>query len=408
MATLTPRTAAVINPLALAELILGEPIKVTKPEELKPVLEKVLQTPFQELFDPKYRSLPYLLVELNGQGQAVLRQFPKELLKQPVKVIDEFVLSLNYKGYDLLPVNKREKLIWILLKGFPEVLQGLNVDGVNWRDPGDFYEEGTEFADPVQGALGDCYLIAALTAIAWARPYAILQRNRATGSDNQSFVDAIDIAETGSGTVSRIEVTERVPCNAPANTLIYGHSSEPTEIWPAVYEKAYGRWRNRAVNPNDTNYPGLNGGDGLYACCELVPGLTLNRLLNAGATPDTVWRTIVQNTVRRRTVNPMVAHTYASEQEAPATEPINFAQSGIYANHVYAILGWNVDPATQQRYVVLRNPHGSNPPVPNEQTGSWQAFDTTFWRTVPFQSNGVFSMPLEAFRQHFYSTDVAK
>jgi Calpain family cysteine protease len=47
-----------------------------------------------------------------------------------------------------------------------------NPAGTTWLDPGTFLDEGTEFFDPVQGGLADCWLIAALAAVAWARPYA--------------------------------------------------------------------------------------------------------------------------------------------------------------------------------------------------------------------------------------------
>ena len=49
-----------------------------------------------------------------------------------------------------------------------------------WEDKGSFFREGTEATDPLQRGLADCYFIAALTSVAWARPYIIAHKNRTT------------------------------------------------------------------------------------------------------------------------------------------------------------------------------------------------------------------------------------
>jgi hypothetical protein len=395
-----PTLAGVINPLALAELILDQPVNEKRPDIVKATLEKAFQMPLEELLNPRKGSLLYLFIELDEKGRAIPRKFPTDLPKRSVKEIDEYCWTLGLKGYRDLPFLKREKLIWILLKGIPETVGVANLLG--WRDPGDFFEEGTEYADPVQGAIGDCYLIAALSAIAWARPYGILHRTRATGHGQELFVDRIDIREVGPGTISQIEVNERVPCN-PDQSLIYARSAETNEIWPAIYEKAYSRWRNRN-NGGGVNYPGLSGGDALYACCELMPELSMHRVWNDATTADDIWKFIRDNCMSRRTVNPMVAHTYYSDEHAGAS----YAGSGIVPGHAYSILGISQNDLNRARFVVVRNPWGWNFDVPNEQTGTWQAFDNSFWRNVPLKANGVFAIPLADFKRFFWTTDAAK
>src|SRR5205814_6003169 len=86
---------------------------------------------------------------------------------------------------------------------------GGDASGVVWADPGDFFDEGTETTDPVQGALGDCYYIAALASVAWARPYVIAQRNRTTGTTEQQFVDMVQCYKAGTWT--HVQVTEPRP-----------------------------------------------------------------------------------------------------------------------------------------------------------------------------------------------------
>ena len=36
-----------------------------------------------------------------------------------------------------------------------------------WSDAGQFFNEAAEFFDPIQGAVANCYYIAALSAVAW-------------------------------------------------------------------------------------------------------------------------------------------------------------------------------------------------------------------------------------------------
>ena len=123
---------------------------------------------------------------------------------------------------------------------------GFTPPGAEWVDPGDFFEEATELFDPVQGGLGDCYFIAALAAVAWARPFLIAQRTRATGASQGEFVDRIDFFSNG---VKNIEVSERVPLLKGTHAWIYARSSEAGEIWPAVYEKAFAKWKTN--DPTD-------------------------------------------------------------------------------------------------------------------------------------------------------------
>src|SRR5688572_22219061 len=54
----TPRSA-VINPYALAELVAGRPIPWKQIHDRPRLLEEILQTPYAELFDPKYGSPLY-------------------------------------------------------------------------------------------------------------------------------------------------------------------------------------------------------------------------------------------------------------------------------------------------------------------------------------------------------------
>ena len=53
-------TLAARNPYALAEIVLGHPIDWTNVDDRPALLEKILHTPYEQLFDPKYDSPVYL------------------------------------------------------------------------------------------------------------------------------------------------------------------------------------------------------------------------------------------------------------------------------------------------------------------------------------------------------------
>jgi hypothetical protein len=131
-----------------------------------------------------------------------------------------------------------------------------------------FFDEGTEFFDPVQGFLADCWLIAAMSAVAWARPYVIAQRTRATGVHEQDFVDEIDI-HNDDGSTTAVEVTERINVVASSHALQYARSSEAGEIWPAVYEKAFAKWRGHYTT-DEPEMRALNYGDCVDASLNLT------------------------------------------------------------------------------------------------------------------------------------------
>ena len=58
----------VINPYALAEYLSGRKIAWDKLDNVPQVLESILQTPYAELFDPKYEGPLYSGLKLNKKG----------------------------------------------------------------------------------------------------------------------------------------------------------------------------------------------------------------------------------------------------------------------------------------------------------------------------------------------------
>ena len=139
-----PDNIGAANPYVLAEVRLGRKVNWQRTPRAHEILEQALGMKYEDLFDPRKPSPIFAGKAVKKNGETVRSEPP------------------------------------------------IDVGSVVWADPGEFFDEAAEFFDPVQGAVGDCYLIAALASIAWARPYLIAQMTRATGTGPQAFVDMIE------------------------------------------------------------------------------------------------------------------------------------------------------------------------------------------------------------------------
>ena len=359
-----PEHIGVSNPYALAELILKKKVN-WKRVDSKKILEKTLGMDYEKLFDPKFDSPLYAGLKVDPLTKIVRRV---DVVPAPKAVIDVGTSTI-------------------------------------WADPGDFFEEAAELTDPVQGAVANCYFIAALSSVAWARTYVIAQRSRATGPAQQSFVDMFEFYK--SGKPIQVEATELLPLSSPGNTFIYARSSEPGEIWPAVYEKAFAKWiTNDASDRPDilkTAY-----GDPVGALVALT-GLTPTYYSNPALTEDNIWQKVRENSVSMKTFNPMVAWTYGT---SPSPD-VNYSNAHLVANHAYSILGWQF--TNNQKYIVLRNPWGNYEAILNVDNSVWTAWDAPYYggpgyfKSIPMAANdGIFALRVDTFKKYFAGFGLVK
>ncbi|MCX6842075.1 MAG: C2 family cysteine protease [candidate division WOR-3 bacterium] len=370
-----PENIGIANPYALTEVLLKKRVnwkQVTNPQKL---VEKTLGMSYDKLFDARNDSPLFAGLKYNAETSTMVRaEVPK-------------TASAAFRA-------------------------AIDVGGVAANDPGDFFEDRTELTDPVQGALGDCYFIAALSSVAWARPYAIAQKTRATGDPDNSdklFVDMIEFYKTPPGTWQKVEVDEKILMNQVGSSFnyIYARSVDPGEIWPAAYEKAYVAFRTGVNPPTQAAYGSIAGGDPVAAMRQLI-GLTPYYYGNPSMTAAQIWSTILGNSISLKTINPMVAWTYPS---SPAG--INYTTAHIVGNHAYSLLGYQVSGG--QQYVILRNPWGTYEATLNVFNGLWVAWDTPypggpgFWRTVnTATSDGIFALRLDTFKLAYAGFGVVK
>lgn len=479
------------SPYALAQLITRRRIDWNAVSNPRALLEEIFQTPYRDLFDPANGSPLYIGQSVKPDGSVThgRPQFARSRSKKAGRSVDvtdvrnmaQLAEKLGSSHLADIPVrsvlvgptglkvelgetvearDRRFETIFdpeLIDLLFPVQL-GYHPEGYSWQDAGRFYNEAAEFLDPVQGAVADCYLIAALSSVAWAMPFVIADRARATGSDNERFTH--QIAFHGAG-VEQVQVTDRILVDGGGWTP-YCRSKEAGEVWPAIYEKAFAKWRLGEVSDYPA-IPNIAFGDPSIACAALT-GLSDYRNWHTSFTAAQILQLVQNHCSQGRTTTPMVSWTYGSGEAAD----VAYRDANVVANHAYSVLGWmhrteyyidqfnrfdfipqyvpidwpipDPGPLRNQRvataatggaldavssaaletsnvrvrskpvdYIVLRNPWGYSEGVGSSvATGDHRALDVDWWRTIPLGVDGVFAMEVNAYHRYFAGTGGAQ
>jgi len=353
------------NPYALADAVMGERQNWQRmaTSRKKAILEEALRRPYEELFDPVYGSPLYtldLIGELSG----------KEVRTQAGNPCTSSVTN------------------WAPLPG-----------GTYFRDP---MADRGYLQDPVQGCGVDCYVIAACSAIAWVSPQLI--PGQAGPAYNYNFWNV-----RNDGVNRQVNTDNKLALDS-SNRLVYGHSTDPAEIWLAMMEKAYGIAKGLAgADIGQPNLAADSGGNPVTALAHIAKGVnaayTSTTITTAGKTWAQMMTAIGANKFEpanactvaySKTKFPMVAFTYVT---APAG--VTYNADTIAANHSYAVLGLNR--YNNKCYIVLRNPYG---PVAGDPAlaGSLAGGTWTIQTSKYYDRGGVQYNPI---RSDSYSVNLA-
>lgn len=422
----------VINPYALTEAITGRKFDWTDAKSFQ-ILEQALETSYSELFDIKFNSPLYAGLQLAKDSTVKLMKAEeikvrssdkletinfstiknlKDLSKAGIKDLDSVAVKdarldkgdvkvvLNVPKLNNTITNTTvSPIIKDIVFGNFNVNVGWTPANCLWSDRGNFFNDVTEFNDPIQGSVGNCYFISAIAALAWATPYSIEHKVRATGTGETQRVNAIQFYTKGGGKDAPsklIEVTDNTIITT-SNNPVYCRSNDAGEIWPAVYEKAFAKWINQTADdkPDITK---TAFGDPVKAIAQLNNKTPMYYYTNT-RTADQLYGIVRENSMSMKTINPMVAWTYGSG---------DYSGSNIVANHAYTILGWAF--VNNKSYIILRNPWGvTEPNGLNSYQGLISFFDNSFWRPINMIGNdGVFALEINAFKYYFAGMGVAK
>jgi len=301
------------------------------------------------------------------------------------------------------------------------------------------YHDKFHGSDPVQGAACDCYLIAALSSVAWTCQRGVITKDEATNPGYYTVKFYDDMANV----TATIGVSKNLP--VISNNLVYADSSTANETWPSYYEKAYAQlYANLGSNPTTTQLIDTltqatlnclcNGGNPLASLYHITKPSPYNYTTKTTKYPATdysdasaMWTAINNLTSGNKTIYPAVAWTYPDKEHAAqslqmTTDAWNWADyagTTIVAQHAYSIFGTFNDTAAGKKYIILRNPFGSDQPdpsIPQLYTGSWSytnkfykangVWNQTIMEPTPQTINlgnrdGIFALEAEAFRAYF-------
>ncbi|GIG30177.1 C2 family cysteine protease [Cellulomonas marina] len=458
------------NPYALTELVLGHPVDWAAVTDPLGLVEDTLLTPREQLFDPRWGSPVYLGFGLGERDEVVPVELPRggkavepesedapRLPDEPRTLADLRAVLGDLDAVTLRAARPTRAGGWtveVAPAGSPvsrlvdtvvdrSVLErllrlvvldtGWTPAGAEWRDTGRFFDEAAEFSDPVQGGLGDCWLIAAMSSVAWALPGRIADAARATGVPNDRFTHRFEYRDPGDGSQRVFEASDETLVWSGTTSPLYARSAEPGEIWPGVVEKAFAQWRQGTTHDHP-DLTVLNGGDPVWASAALS-GRTPQYTWHAGTTAAAL-RTLVKSHSRSyRTVDPMTAWTYGT-----APDGLSYADATIVGNHAYSVLGWTTGTVLRRAfdrllarsssaarlafepqgaalldlrlltrdYVILRNPWGSTEATVGARHGAITVRDEGFWRSIDLDVvDGVFAIDFPTYQQYFAGTGVA-
>jgi len=265
-------------------------------------------------------------------------------------------------------------------------------------------QEITTFNIPVQGAVGNSYLIAALFAVAWSDPYMIVHAKRPTVGSEKKGKTTVAIKFHSKGgekdaSTSTVEVDCEVPVNKSSNQMVYCHSSGKGEIWPSLYEKAFAKWiaRSNSEHPDITQ---TSYGDPVKAMAQ-INGKEMHYFYTHSRSADELISLIREHSFGFRTIFPMTAWTHATGEV--------YKGANIVANMAYTVLGFAC-PQGKKQYVVVRNPWGVTERAGlATYPGLLDQVDCTFWRPADMlDRGGVFALEANAFKEAFAGIGLAK
>lgn len=239
-----------------------------------------------------------------------------------------------------------------------------------WRRAvGEPFVDGPSAKDPVQGKLGDCYLIATLSSLAQSDPQAVeeLIRDNGDGTYDVRFFKMVGFQ----GRPVHVTVDSDLPYRGVLRQRSFAANSK-AELWVSLVEKAFAQLRG--------SFGAIAKGGKPDEVMAVLTGRPHWRLpMYSFSTAEPLFEKLQSHLARRGLV------VAATIQESDQRE---LRGTGLVDNHAYSVLG--VSEEGGARYVLLRNPWGKGEPGRDGE------------------NDGVFKLPIEQFQQHFHSIYVGQ
>ncbi|KAH8849740.1 Calpain [Schistosoma japonicum] len=333
---------------------------------------------------------PYLPKTLTPKGYAKLK----------------LMMSIASKQYETLVKNtKAEGILWED-PDFPANQDSIgNVQDIGvqleWKRPHEiisnakFFSDGASRFDIKQGALGDCWLLAVVASISGYPQLfnqVVLKDQELKGPN---YVGVIRFRFWRFGQWVEVLIDDRLPVRRGSNQLVFMHSSDPTEFWSALLEKAYAKLNGC--------YAHLSGGTQSEAMEDLTGGICLSIELNQNERPQDLIEQLKIYAQRCCLMGCSIDSTVIEQR----------LNNGLIAGHAYSLTGvYPVNYRGRTQWLMrLRNPWGDS----HEWKGAW-CDGAPQWREISqkekenihlnFTEDGEFWMSFEDFVTCFSRVEV--
>jgi hypothetical protein len=201
---------------------------------------------------------------------------------------------------------------------------------------GRLFVDGISEADISQRGAGDCYFLAALAAVARTQP-ELLKNAIAQNPDGTVTVTFHSGGQRVPITVDADLPRLRLPLLDAAN--VYGGSTTPGELWPALVEKAYAQWKG--------GYDAIGNGGYPAEALVALTGKAAASLMLRGLEPTAIAARLEELSKGGAAIT--------------ATTPENVQATGIVSHHVYTVDGAQLHEG--EWWVKLRNPWARGEPA---------------------------------------------
>jgi len=443
-----PKAPMASNPLAVVDLLVG-PVDWSKVADPRKYIENALRTPWRDLVDPRRSKMLFdaSAALLRGSLRGYKPNAPGALARatvegaQCLRWIDALPVEIMARSGGVPPWQGRRLREVYAACGFADA-PGFNRIGacgaafewcptgtpIAWLRRGASAPDGPDVLEPTQGLIPDCYLIAALSALAWVRPEVIRQAVTSSSPTRHTvrFSSTLDYAGERPVIASRspafVEVSDHYACllSPPGASddqvrpvrfpFASGRMRRPAQAipfatertWPSLIEKAFSVW----TLGTDDDRPDMVAGDlgpDKHSFAHLIDP---TRMRETGAQywpaqghrADLAAWVVARSDGGGRARVPMVACT-----PDPGAMPEAVAElvgMGMIPNHVWAVLGWF--PRADRRFVVVRNPWGFQ-----VVTGP-NVLVSGIWEDLVLGLDGVYAIDAEVFARIFTLTLAAE
>jgi|APLak6261679142_1056127.scaffolds.fasta_scaffold00246_3 hypothetical protein len=307
-----------------------------------------------------------MTAETKAELQALLTQHADKFGSTAKKDLSTFLGSVNVTPQPQTPSAPTSTTPRTIAD--PTVLTKHTTD-TTWKpvQDGKLFVDGVNFDDVVQGSIGDCYLVGALSAVAQATPDAIKNAIKENG-DGTYTVRFYEKQAGGFMKPVNITIDGDLPQSSMGSAR-YAKSRDSKELWVGLIEKAYAQWKG--------DYEKIGNGGFSGEVASAITGKTTSWTSNKYTDANTLFRNIQSGATNHR---PMTAPTHGKDSG------VDYSGTGVYAWHVYTVLGASEEAG--QKYVQLRNPWGSTEPGSDGK------------------NDGIFKMKLEDFTKLYQGVDI--